>query len=114
VIEEIESSPKGSPIKNPETPASPQASPVLESTQASTKTSPLSKQIPTSRPVLKRKASSKQGPATKLTKEPSSKGAKTSITPSPQLGKFLKWGVVKGKIVKTGYFREQGLEVFFG
>jgi len=31
VIEETESSPKGSPIKNPETPAQPQDSPVLES-----------------------------------------------------------------------------------
>jgi len=29
------------------------------------------------------------------------------------LKKFLKRGVVRGKIVKVGYFREQGLEVFF-
>jgi len=28
------------------------------------------------------------------------------------LEKFLKRGVVRGKIVKAGYFREQGLEVF--
>jgi len=31
VVEEIESSPEGSPIKNPETPAQPQDSPILES-----------------------------------------------------------------------------------
>ena len=59
VIEEIKSSPEGFPIKNPETPASSQGSPVLESEQASTETNPLSKQTPTSRPVLKRKATSK-------------------------------------------------------
>jgi len=28
------------------------------------------------------------------------------------LEKFFKRGVVRGKIVKVGYFREQGLEVF--
>jgi len=41
-----------------------------------------------------------------------SKRAKSSVTPSPKLEKFLKRGVVRGKIVKSGYFREQGLEVF--
>ena len=51
VIEEIVSSSEGSPIKSPETPTVPQDSPVLESEQASTETSP--KQTPTSRPVLK-------------------------------------------------------------
>jgi len=40
VIEEIVSSSEGSPIKSPETPAVPQDSPVLESEQASTETSP--------------------------------------------------------------------------
>jgi len=112
VIDEIESSLEGSPIKNPETPASPQASPILEREQASSETSPLSKQTPTSRPVLKRETTSKQGPAPKPAEEPSSKRAKTSVTPSPKLEKFLKRGVVRGKIVKSGYFTEQGLEVF--
>jgi len=112
VIEEIESSLEGSPIKEPETPTAPHVSPVLESEQASTETSPLSKQTPTSRPVLKRKAASKQGSAPKPVEEPSSKKAKTSITPSLKLEKFLKRGVVRGKIVRIGYFREQGLEVF--
>jgi len=28
------------------------------------------------------------------------------------LEKFLKCGIVRAKIVKVGYFREQGLEVF--
>jgi len=46
MIKEIESSPEGSPIKNPETPAQPQDSPIFESEQASTETSPLSKQTP--------------------------------------------------------------------
>ena len=73
---------------------------------------PLSKQIPTTRPILKRKATSKQGPATKLAEEPTSKRAKASVTPSPKLEKFLKRGVVRGKIVKIDYFREQGFEVF--
>ena len=40
VIEEIESSPKGSPIKSPETPVVPQDSPVLASEQAFSETSP--------------------------------------------------------------------------
>ena len=44
VIEEIVSSSKGSPTKNPETPAEPHVSHVLGSEQASTETSPLSKQ----------------------------------------------------------------------
>ena len=33
------------------------------------------------------------------------------MAPSPKLEKFLKRGVVRGKIVKVGYFQEQGLEV---
>ena len=55
VIEEIESSQEGSPINNPKTPASSQTSPVLKSEQGSTETIPLSKQTPSSRPILKRK-----------------------------------------------------------
>jgi len=73
VIEEIESSLEGSPVKNPETPAAAQDSPVLKSEQASTETNPLSKQTPAPRPILKRKATSKQGPTPKLAEEPSSK-----------------------------------------
>ena len=53
VVEEIESSPEGSPIKNLKTPTQPQDSPVLESEQASTETNPLSKQTSTTRPALK-------------------------------------------------------------
>ena len=53
VIEEIESLLEGSPIKNPETLAQPQNSPILESEQASTETSPLFKKTPTTRPILK-------------------------------------------------------------
>jgi len=112
VVEEIESSPEGSLIKNPETPSQPQASLVLESEQASTETSPLSKQTPTSRPVLKRKATSKHSPVAKPSEETTSKRDKTSVPPSPNLEKFLKRSVVRGKVVKIGYFREQGLEVF--
>ena len=103
MIEEILSS-KGSPIKSPETPAVPQDSPVLESEQASTKTSP--KQTPTSQPVLKRKAEAQQSPTPKLAKEPSSKRTRSEVAPSPKLESFLKRGVVRGKIVKVGYFQE--------
>jgi len=71
VIEKMESSLEGSPIKNKEIPAAPQDSPVLESEQTSTKASPLSKQTPTSRSVLQRKATSKQDPAPKPAEEPS-------------------------------------------
>jgi len=110
VIEEILSSSKGSPIKTPETPAVPQDSPVLESEQASTETSP--KQTLTSRPVLKRKVEAQQSPSPKPTAEPSAKRAKSEVAPSPKLEKFLKRGVVRGKIVKVDYFQEQGLEVF--
>jgi len=42
VVEEIESSPEGSPIKSPETPTQPQAPPVSGSEQVSTETSPSS------------------------------------------------------------------------
>jgi len=110
MIEEILSSSEGFPIKDPETPAAPAVSPVLGSEQASTETS--SKQTPTSRPVLKRKAIAIQSPAFKTAQEPSFKWAKTAVAPSPKLEKFLKRCVVRGKIVKVGYFREQGLEVF--
>ena len=110
MIEEFFSSLEGSPIKSPETPAVPQDSPVLESEQVSTETSP--KQTPTSRPVVKRKAEVQQSPTPKPAKVPSSKRARSEVAPSPKLEKFLKRGVVRDKIVKVGYFQEQGLEVF--
>jgi len=104
VIEEIVSLSEGSPIKSPKTLAVPQDSPLLVSEQASTKTSP--KETPTSWPILKRKVVAKQSPASKTTEEPSSKRAKAAVAPSLKLKKFLKRGVVRGKIVKMGYFRE--------
>jgi len=110
VIEEILSSSEGSPIKIPKTAAVPQELPVLESEQASTETS--TKQTPTSRPVLKRKVEVHPSPATQPAAEPSAKRAKSEVAPSLKLDKFLKRGVVRGKIVKVGYFQEQGLEVF--
>ena len=88
----------------------PQESPVLESEQTFTETSP--KQTPTSRPVLKRKAEAHQSPSPKPAAEPSAKWAKTDVSPSPKLEKFLKSGVVRGKLVRVSYFQEQGLEVF--
>jgi len=113
MVEEIESSPKGSPIKRPETTTPTQASPVPGSEPTSTETiPPSSKQTPASQPISKRKATSKHGPAAKQAEEPKSKRVKTSVPPSPNLEQFLKRGVVRGKIVKVGYFREQGLEVF--
>jgi len=104
VIEEILSSLEGSPIKSSETPAIPQDSHVLESEQASTKTYP--KQTPTSQPVLKRKAEAQQSPTPKPAEEPSSKRTRSEVAPSPKLESFLKRGVVRGKIVKVGYFQE--------
>jgi len=104
MIEEILSSSEGSPIKTPKTPTVPQDSPVLESEQASIETSP--KQTLTSRPILKRKAEDQQSPSPKPTEEPYAKGAKSEVAPSPTLEKFLKRGVVRGKIVKVGYFQE--------
>jgi len=47
-----------------------------------------------------------------VAEEPKSKKAKTSTLPSPNLAKFLQPRVVRGKIVKMAYFKEQGLEVF--
>jgi len=110
VIEEILSSSEGSPVKNPEPPAVSQESPVLESEQASTENSP--KQTPTPQPVLKRKAEAQPSPTTKSSAEPSTKWAKSEVAPSPKLEKFQKRGVVREKLVKVGYFQEQGLEVF--
>jgi len=54
----------------------------------------------------------KRPPPNKALHPNTSKRAKTSVSPSPKLEKFFKSGVVRGKIVKSGYFREQGLEVF--
>jgi len=110
VIEKNLSSSEGSPIKTSETPAVPQESPVREIEQASTETSP--KQTPTSLSVLKRKAEAQQSPSPKSAAGPSVKRAKPEVAPSPKLEKFLKRGVVRGKIFKVGYFQEQGLEVF--
>jgi len=110
LIEEILSSSEGSPIKTPEPAAVPQESPVLESKLASTENSP--KQTPSSRPILKRKVEAQPSPATKPSAEPSAKWAKSEMAPPPKLEKFLKRGVVRGKIVKVRYFQEQGLEVF--
>jgi len=110
VIEEILSSSEGSPIKTLETPVVPQDSPVLESEQAFTEISP--KQTPTSWPTLKRKDEAQPSPPSKLAEEPSSKRAKSAVAPSPKLEKFLKRGVVRGKIVKVGYLKELGIEVF--
>jgi len=82
VVEEIESPPEGSPIKSPQTPTHPQASPVLGSEHASTETSPpSSKQTTASWPVSKRKATSKHGPAAKPTEKPKSKRVKTLVPP---------------------------------
>jgi len=113
VVEEIESSPEGSPIKRSETTTPTQASPIPSSEQASTETSPpSSKQTPASQPVSKRKSTSKHGSAAKPAEEPKSKRVKPSVLPSPNLEIFLKRSVVRGKIVKVGYFQEHGLEVF--
>jgi len=70
------------------------------------------RQTPASRPGSKGKAPSKQGPAAKLAEEPKSKRVKASSLPSSNLDKFLKRSVVRGKIVKVSYFKEQRLEVF--
>jgi len=110
VIEEVLSSSEGSPVKTPEPAAMLQESPVSESEQASTENSP--KKTPSSRPVLKRKAEAQSSPATKPFGEPSAKRAKPDMAPSPKLEKFLKQGVVRGKLIKVSYFQEQGLKVF--
>jgi len=110
VIEEILSSSEGLPIETPEPAAVPQESHILESEQALTENSP--KQTPTSQPILKRKVEAQPSPATKPSGEPSAKRAKSEVAPSLKLEKFLKRGVVRGKIVKVGYFQEQGREVF--
>ena len=102
MIDEILSSYEGSPIKTPKTEAAPQESPVLESEQASTENSP--KQTPTSWPILKRNAEAQPSPATQQAAEPSAKRAKSEVAPSPKLEKFLKRGVVRGKVVKVSYF----------
>jgi len=74
VIEEIKSPPEDSPIKRSEITTPTQASPVPSSEQASIETNPpSSNQTPASRPVPKRKASSKHGPAAKQAEEPKSK-----------------------------------------
>jgi len=54
---------------------------------------------------IKRKAEAQPSPSSKPAEELSSKRAKSTVSPSPKLEKFLKCGVVRGKIVKAGYFR---------
>jgi len=55
---------------------------------------------------LKKKATSIHGLAAKHAVEPKSKWVKTLVPPSLNLENFLKRSVVRGKIVKVGYFRE--------
>jgi len=113
VIEEIESSPEGSPIKGSETAALKQASPVLGSKQASTESSPLtSLRTPFFWTWFQEEGFIQIGLQTKPVEEPKSKRVKTSSLPSANLAKFLKRSVVRGKIVKVAYFKEQGLKVF--
>ena len=81
VVEEIESSPEGSPIKNLKTPTQPQDSLVLESEQASTETNPLFKQTPTTRPVLKRKAIPNKALQPNWLKNPHPKGLRLRYPP---------------------------------
>jgi len=107
VIKEIESSLEGSLTQSSETTISKQASLVPGSKQASTETSPpTSLRTSASRPGSKRKVSTKQGPAGKPANEPKTKRVKASSLPSPNLDKFLKRSVVRGKIVKVTYFKE--------
>ena len=104
MIEEILSSSEESPVKTLEPAVVPQESPVLESEQVSTKNNP--KQTPTPQPVLKRKVEAQPSPATKPFGEPSAKRAKFEVAPLPKLDKFLKRGVVRGKLIKVSYFQE--------
>ena len=108
--EEILSPSEGSPIKSPETPAVPQDSPVLKSEQTSTETSP-NKHLPLGL-FSKERLKPNKNPHLNQLKSPLPNGARSKVAPSPKLAKFLKRGVVRGKIVKMGYFQEQGLEVF--
>jgi len=97
---------QGPPVVE-ETTTPTQASPVPGSEQASNKTNPpSSKRTPASWPVPKRKATSKYGPAAKSVEEPKFKRVKTLVPPSPNFAMFLRRSVVRGQIVKIGYFRE--------
>ena len=109
VIDLIQSSSEGSPVKVPVSqPDQPAETPVQKSEQASTESSP--HKSPSSKPVPKRKAVDLT-PASHST-EPFAKKPNAAITPSPKLEKFQKRGVVRGKVVKVQYFQDQGLEVF--
>jgi len=110
VIEEIPFSSEGSPVRDPAPEEEhPEAAPVQRSEQASTETSP--HKLPSSQPVLKRKAVD-FSPATQSPAGPSAKKPKSTVAPSPKLEKFQKRGVVRGKIVRVKFFQDQGLEVF--
>jgi len=73
---------------------------------------------PSPRPFTKRTATKQkdvseqvpeQGPVEAQT---TTKKAKTTMTPAAKLAYFLQRSVVRGKVVRTEYFQEQGLEVF--
>ena len=84
--------------------------------------------IPTPKPSLKRKAVARKNSPTapvptsvpspkkslfaKSLTKPKSKIAKTASSPTPNLEKFLNRGVVRGKVVREEYFREQNLGKF--
>ena len=125
MTKEIVSSPEGFPVRDyrntpgeqdsPQTPVvgkgKAPAEPIFEPTLFSFKTPP-------KKSVVKRKVSPKQsstqGPAERPSLEPRSKKGKKAIpsTTSSKLTQLLQKSVVRGKIIKVGYFEEQGLEVF--
>ena len=107
-IEEIPSSSEGSPIRDLDHEVEHPAPPVRATEQTDSDSSPES----TPRPAPKRKAVAPSGSATPSSAGPFSKRPRTELTLSEKLDKFQRRGIVRGKIVRASYFRDQGLEVF--
>ena len=116
MIEETGSSAGSSPVKEVREAPAEQGSTLFLLPNLAPKRKHIARKTTAFTPIPKQKASTKQvptkGPGEKEPVEPKPKRAKTSTLPTSNLAKFLQRSVVRGKIVKVAYFKEQGLEVF--
>ena len=112
MVEDLDSSVESNPASKPQTPVTEQGPPVISTSKPSLKRKAIARKTTHKTPNPTPLSSPKQGPSTKSPMKPKAKKAKTTTSPPPNLDKFLKLSVVRGKVVKIGYFRKQGLELF--
>jgi len=112
VVEDLDSSAESNPASEPQTPVTEQGPPMISTSKPSLKRKAIARKTTHKTPDPTPLSSPEHGPSAKSPVKPKVKKAKTTTSPPPNLDKFLKQSVVRGKVVKIGYFQEQGLEVF--